>query len=223
MCYSDKSYYSIQLSKDNFLELEDILTNNFTLENTRKSFSIKTPKKNIPPSTSMYDLLLNEKAVQTVESVSIEFIGSEKSSGIRQLTIYISNVFISVYIKGEDEVWVNGMAKILEDFFKERESIILKTANLIPYFAGGLIGTNISIGLMALFYGKISIAVLSAILLLFGLVLKQRDLVRKVLPAVKFSLVEMPKRDWNTIAAIVTIIGTPLGIFITLIALLISF
>ncbi|KML15060.1 anion permease [Bacillus altitudinis] len=215
---SDKTYYSIQLSKEDFLELEKILTDKFPPGNSRKSFTVRTPNRDFSPM-SMYGFL-NEQVPQKIDSVSLDFSESTRDYPlVKYLRIYVSKVHINVSIEGTDEVWVQGMGQLLNTFFSERKSIVLQLANFIPYVAGGLIGINIGAVSVAIAREQILSAVLTGFLLLIGFNLANPFLMRKVFPLVKFSLFPKTRRDWLFFWTVTGSVGTISSLIIAVVAL----
>lgn len=216
MYKSYKAYYSINLSKDDILDLESILEDKFEPGNTIKTFTVDTPSR-VFTSVSMYGFL-NEKVPLIVDSISMGI--RERTidySQVKHLNINISKVHVYVSIEGIDEVWVTGMAELLNTFFKKRKSTILQLSNLIPYFAGGLTVGSIIMFVKSIQQGQILSAILSALLLLISITLV--FIMRRIFPGVKFSLHSKPKRDWQFFWTVTSSVGTILGLIVAIIAL----
>ncbi|WP_339271391.1 hypothetical protein NYE54_08050 [Paenibacillus sp. FSL K6-1330] len=219
MYKSEKAYDSINLSKDDILELESILEDKYVPGNTIKTFTVNTPNRVFTP-ISMYGFL-NEKVPLIVDSISMGI--RERAidySLVKYLSINISKVHVYVSIEGTDEVWVTGMAELLNTFFKKRKSTILQLSNLIPFFAGGLTVGSIFMFAKSVQQVQILSAILSFVLLLISIILANPSIMRKIFPGVKFSLHSKPKRDWQFIWTVTGSVGTILGLSVAIIALL---
>lgn len=218
MFKSYKAYYSINLSKDDILDLESILEDKFEPGNTIKTFTVDTPSR-VFTSVSMYGFI-NQKDPLIVDSISMGI--RERTidySQVKHLNINISKVHVYVSIEGIDEVWVTGMAELLNTFFKKRKSTILQLSNLIPYFAGGLTVGSVSMFIKSVQQGQILSTILSSLLLLISITLINPLIMRKIFPGVKFSLHSKPKRDWQFIWTVASSVGTILGLIVAIIAL----
>ncbi|OIU71198.1 hypothetical protein [Rossellomorea aquimaris] len=217
MYKADKSYSSIELNKEDIIELEDILTDKFATGNTRKVFTVNTKNREFTP-LSLYGFL-NDKVPDNIENITLSFREMDTDySQVKYVRVSIGKyVFLS--IEGKDEVWVNGMAQLLDAFFKKKKSLVLKMSNLIPILAGGLIGFSAGNGFFALKQGNTTSAIILGILLIIGFIMANPFYVRKVFPPVRLNLTPVPKRNWNLIWAATGAIGTIIGLCVAIISL----
>lgn len=218
MYKSDKYYYSIDISKEDILELENMLEERFAKGNTRKSFYVNTPNRNLEP-VSMYEFL-NEQVHKKVNSISIKYTESTQDfSSVKYLRVYISKSQISVSIEGIDEVWVSGMAQLFKVFFKERKSRIIQLANLIPYVASALVGISLVTIVNSIKEEQILSTVLSGCLLSIGIIFAYTPIRKMFFPAVKLILTPKVKKDWMFFWTVLGALGTILGFITAIIAL----
>ncbi|MFJ7850791.1 hypothetical protein ACIQZM_18085 [Peribacillus sp. NPDC097206] len=127
MYKSQKNYHSINLTKEDILELESILEDNFAIGNTRKNFNVETPNRSLEPM-SMYGFF-DEQVPKNLDSIRMKYTESAQAQGfssVKYLSVSIYNFGIIVSIEGVDEVWVNGMAQVINTFFKEKNLLFYR-------------------------------------------------------------------------------------------------
>lgn len=216
MYKSSEDYSSIQLFKEDLIELEKVFKQKFG-DIDRYFLSVETPNQNLS-GESLEQLLVDS-------SLNIKYISfhlykyNENHSVEKYFNIHISKISVSVNIEGVDDIWVNGMKQFSKSLLKKKKSKILAFSNFIPAIAGGIIGANASLVFFGVINNSYFSIILSSILLIFGIILSSHRIMRKVFPLVRISLKEKRQIDRNEVYTLLGIIIGVLGLVVSVISL----
>lgn len=207
----------VVLYKEDLYNLEELLRNHTTIENNR-DFKIRVEFSNRDIEGHSFDELFKENNLPEWNTyLTIEVMKFQRShislETAQNIDIRLNKHSVSVFIRGNNEVWVNGIERTIYKYFKQRRPWYTFLHLNINWF---MILVSVSIW----FVSNVYILVPLLIILLSLIILSVLIAANKLLPSVKINYYNRLDKvggfkysdKWGKIGFIATIIGIVVSI-----------
>lgn len=208
----------IRLYKEDLLDLDKIIKENLLIDQENNDYKIKVSYKNREITKSSMDDLLAENLPEIVDNIEISVITllKERNETSKYLRISFFGTRRVIYVAGENEVWVNGISSILNNFFVDKVAPYSSFKKSLPFISSGLAG--VSVPIMILLYIKGSYILGTMLLLcipLFGAFSKKA--IRqfpyiKIMMYSKKSKQESEKNNFLNIGTLIALLSLVVGV-----------